>query len=358
MTPTNSNISFARGGWVSLYSLSGITVGTQVVVFNRGSVPIFLVSSSVSPTGSAIDKGVLVDVNCNFIVAQSTLNLYAYAEGGSNPIVSVQENYLQRFKQGAGYTTHAHAMGMPFDTAVALNLIPGYSRVTALGNNPLIDTSTTPEDVYPGTGLYPWPSRTVPVNVTVVSSSVNDTSAGTGCRTVSITGLDINFNIISEILTLNGTSSVTSVNQYIRINSISMITAGSSNVNAGNVDVLNGANLLQRLVAGRGSMRSSNYTVPAGFTLAVYSLLIGVNHATARTDATFATYFGSPSGPYRLPLEISTVDAPYRHDIDPPIILAEKTDFCIRCMYVGQNGTDVTGAWNAILYQNTALLAV
>lgn len=356
MSTTLSDVSVPQGAWYNIYSLTGIASGTQIVVYNKGSVPVQLSASYGEPTIGT--QGIPLYVLSNLVVAGSSDNdWWVYSDQGIAQI-SVQVMDLQKYRQGAAYVTNAHPMGMKHSTAVALNLVPGARRVTALGNNPQIDTSTTPEDIYPVGGLYPWASRTTAQTVSIVSSSVNDTAAGTGCQSVTITGLDANFNEQSEVLATNGTTPVVSVKQYVRINSIAMTTAGSSNTNAGNIDVFNGANIFSRMPTGRGSPRSSNYTVPAGYTLAIDSILIGINRPTVKTDATVATYFGAFVGPYRLPLELSMEGAPYRHDIDPPIMLAEKTDFILRGMYVSQSGSDITGAWNGILYQNSVINAL
>lgn len=78
-----------------------------------------------------------------------------------------------------------------FLQAVAYGQVPGYRRVTALGNNPDVDSGTVPEDIWAGGGAYPW--MTGATALEIVSSSANDAAAGTGARTVTINGLDINY---------------------------------------------------------------------------------------------------------------------------------------------------------------------
>ena len=356
MIPTTNDILVPTGAWYNLYALSAIPSGTQIVIYNKGSVPFLIASSYGQPATTT--AGVPLYVQTNIVVAGSSdYDWWIYVEYGQ-ALISVQSMDLQKYRQGAAYTTQVHPMGMKFSTAVSLNLIPGCRRVAALGNNSDIDTSTTPEDIYPAGGLYPWPSRTVPFIPTVISTSLNDSAAGTGVNTITIFGLDVNFNEQSEVVSMNGTTSVSAVKQYIRINSVALSTAGSIGTNDGDIDVLNGANALARLPAGLGSPRSSNYTVPAGHTLAIDSIFIGINRPTVKTDATVATYFGFSSGVHRIPLEISMEGAPYRHDTDPPIMVAEKTDFILRGMYVSESNSNITGAWNGILYQNSVINAL
>jgi hypothetical protein len=108
------------------------------------------------------------------------------------------------------------------------------------------------------------------VAMEIISNSANDTAAGTGARTVRVTGVDGNYLPFSEVLTLNGLAAVPLVNtSVIGINFIEVLTAGSGGTNAGRVDV--------RTVSGstvKAAVRSAAdvpgmshdfiYTVPAG----------------------------------------------------------------------------------------------
>lgn len=68
-----------------------------------------------------------------------------------------------------------------FKRAIGFGQVPGYRRITALGNNPDVDTGIH-EDIWTGGGLYPW--MTAATSLEIVSDSANDTAAGTGARTV------------------------------------------------------------------------------------------------------------------------------------------------------------------------------
>ena len=96
----------------------------------------------------------------------------------------------------------------------ALGYIRGVTSFRKFGRNNDIDTSTVPEEIWNGGGLRYYPSTAAALNV--VSTNANDTAAGTGARTVRVTGLDANWNEISEIVTLNGLTPVQTVNSYLR----------------------------------------------------------------------------------------------------------------------------------------------
>jgi len=237
---------------------------------------------------------------------------------------------------------------------IGFGLIQGLSRVTGLGHNPSI--AAAPADIWSGGGLYPW--MTAATSLEMVSSSANDAAVGTGCRTVLVSGLDINYVAISELVTLSGTTPVALLNQYFRINSLIMMSAGSGKTNAGTVTLRDaGAGTTRALIPliggnGVGISRQSQYTVPAGFTLQILSQYIGINGSGASRTADVSTYIQSSLGYYRLPVVLTAQDGnPYRHDGVPGLTLVEKTDFQHRCTAISAT-VELTGAWLGILRKN------
>lgn len=235
---------------------------------------------------------------------------------------------------------------------VGFGLVGGQRRITELGNNPDIDAA--PEDVWTGGGLYPWMSAAT--SLEVVAADAADTSAGTGARTITVSGLSALFVEQTEAVTLNGTTPVALATQFYRINGMVVTGAGSGRTNAGDITLRDaGAGTTRGVIpAGYGITRQSQYTVPAGHTLSVNSILLCINRPAAARDVTVASFIQSQAGVFRLPLEISlSGSAPYRHDGLPGVTIAEKTDFGLRCTYVSQTNTDLTAAWLGVLRQNS-----
>lgn len=107
----------------------------------------------------------------------------------------------------------------------------------------------------------------------VSSSDANDTAAGTGARTVAVSGLDANYEQQSEVVTLAGQTPVTTSGTYIRCNRQLVETAGSGAANAGAISVYTGdatagvpdtaAQIYSIITAGKNQTLQCNYTMPA-----------------------------------------------------------------------------------------------
>lgn len=146
----------------------------------------------------------------------------------------------------------------PFPLQVSRSQIMGHKPVYILGYSGNVgSTAQGPlwEGLTSSGGAYAYPSSAV--QMSVVSSSASDTSA----LSILISGLDGSYNAISETLALNGTSAVTSVNSYFRINNV-IVTNGK---NVGDITVSNSSTTYAKILAGVGQTEMSIYTVPAGF---------------------------------------------------------------------------------------------
>lgn len=174
---------------------------------------------------------------------------------------------------------------------VSRGLVIGASRFQRTGFNPGVGTGETTI----------WNETTTPVAypavaavVTVSSSSANDTAAGTGARAVTLSGLDSAYNAISETITLSGQSAVTSVNSYLRILSLTTISAGSGGKNAGVIYAGTGVvsagvpgTIYTSMGVGFNQSRQAFTTVPAG-TVA-YIMDISLTSDTAGVQAMLYT---------------------------------------------------------------------
>ena len=241
----------------------------------------------------------------------------------------------------------------PFELQVARGQVGGHSVVTVSGYNPDVDTAW--EMITP-IGDLSFPAAAL--QMTVSSSSASDTAAGTGARTVLISGLDANYAVITETVTLNGQTAVTTTNSFLRINNMLVTTAGTGLANAGIIYIGSGAvtsgvpAVIYNVIAvGYNNATSSQYTIPAGYTGYLVIARISLAQDTGSSLITARTRFVGTNGiPITGPLivannNISTQPFPY------PLSIAEKTRIQGEAIG-GAANNEAAGFFELILIEN------
>jgi hypothetical protein len=198
--------------------------------------------------------------------------------------------------------------------------------------------------------------------ITVSSTSALDTAAGTGARTVFISGLNASYNQVSETVTLNGLTAVNTVNSYLRVNRSWVTTAGSSGANAGAIHVGYGAvtagvplNTLAHIAIGNNQASFSVYTVPAGFTAYLVGIEYGGGAAAGAGNPAFfelSTWVRDFGGVFRnrgrIPIE-AMGSGSFAYPV--ALTVTEKADFDLRGR--ANTGTGAVGvSYDMILIEN------
>lgn len=158
----------------------------------------------------------------------------------------------------------------PFGLQVARGQVAWHSVVHVFGYNPDVD-SAAEETVWTAGGILGHPAS--PTVMTVSSTSANDTSSGTGARTIFILGVNGTGGYASETVTLNGQTAVNTVNAYDSIERVTVLTVGSGGVNAGNINIGTGvvtagvpATIYGQVYVGENNSLMGHWTCPAGHT--------------------------------------------------------------------------------------------
>lgn len=124
------------------------------------------------------------------------------------------------------------------------------------------------------------------VQMSVVSTSADDSAAGTGARTVVIEYLNGNLDTSFEIVTLNGLTPVLTQATDIRfVQAMQVATFGSLLLTAGTVTVIQGGYTYCQIGAGERTHKSSFRRVPRGKRLMVSSFFAGSNSGTSAARA-------------------------------------------------------------------------
>ena len=215
------------------------------------------------------------------------------------------------------------------------DLSPSYKQVFKFGQNASVGNSV--ETIWLEGGLYAYPPSAT--TMTVSSSDANDTSAGTGARTIQISGLDGDYNEISETIILNGQTPVTTSNSYLRVNRALVLTAGSGGVNAGIIYVGTGtvtsgvpANKYTTINGdGTNQTLQAFWTVPAGYTAYIYQTNISTGTSSATPAVLKTLLVVRPFGGVFNTKEVITIsNGNHLQDYSFPIKIEEKSDIEFR----------------------------
>lgn len=143
--------------------------------------------------------------------------------------------------------------------------VAGMSVERIHGHNPDLDTGVE-EDMWEAGGFLTY--LTGAETMEIASSDANDTSAGTGARTVLVKGLLSTYVEAEETVIMNGVTDVQTSNSYLRIEHLEVVTAGSGRTNAGNITATatSAATIQAEMDAGESLSQDAHYTVPLNKT--------------------------------------------------------------------------------------------
>jgi len=230
-----------------------------------------------------------------------------------------------------------------FYLEVAKGNIPGHSIINKFGFNPDIDNTSEPETVWSAGGLYPWSSLTSAQTLYVKSSDSGDT------EDLTIEGLDSNYNLLTEVITLTGTTAVTTNNDFIRV--FRMSYDGSSE-NAGDITahVTNATGtVVAQVDEGLAQTLMTLYTIPAGYTGYLLQFDISVQK---NKDAQVKLLAREPNGAFRVKQVAEVHEASKTYAFPVPLLFPEKTDLEVRVHDVESNNTRVTSNFDLLLIQD------
>ena len=244
----------------------------------------------------------------------------------------------------AGPRSLDYHASLPPGAAMALGRVVGLEVVKLTATRGAIPSTVTP--LWNDTNQLFYTPRTSAATLTISSSSGLDSSAGVGARTLLVEGLDASFEVISEQVTMNGQTGVTLSNSYIAVNRITILTAGTREVNQGTIYAGSGTvtagvpaviDQVLGLVNNGGAgdhagvadsrMSSTVFTVPANHTFLINSFIYGVplnsgqSHLSGIVDfdventlrKTVHIHEGWSRGPHDGPAFVAPIRIPEKH---------------------------------------------
>ena len=167
-----------------------------------------------------------------------------------------------------------------------------------------------------GGGLYTFPTEAL--TMSCVSSSASDTMS------ILIQGLDANYAAIDDVVTLTGTTPVSTNIQFFRINTV-VILSGN---NVGNISLTNGGTTYAYIEAAHGTEQAIIYTTPARQSLYVFTAQFTSGTVNPNKYITSRGVTRSSTGRIIRFWE-STFQRDVSFDIAVPFRVPPKTDFTI-----------------------------
>lgn len=247
----------------------------------------------------------------------------------------------------------------PFELQVARGAILGHVAVNADGYNAAVGTSE--EGVWGNGGTVNWPASASVMNVT--SSNAADDAASTGMRTVRIYGLDSNWDLATEDVTLDGQTIVATTTSFIRVFKAHGLTYGTGLVNAGVIYVFTGTEtsgvpdtstaIFTTILAGENESTQAFYTVPrnhTGYLLDIFgnAFVAADEHTTFRLKA--RPNANSANAGFRV-IEKHTVLSQLYTLYALPIYFDAYTDIMLTAT-AQATSTITSGAFNMVLIQD------
>lgn len=258
-----------------------------------------------------------------------------------------------------------------FFLEVSKGLAPDHFAVNKYGRNADIDTGSTPEAVYAFGGAYSFPTSARTIDVSSNSAQDDyDLVGATGALEIAIQGLDEDYNQITEVVRLDGTSVVRTTKEFIRVNRSFVISAGSNQANAGSISGRHAEGMTVFFIdRDKSQTEQCVYTVPAnhkGYLLDFSGSIVrsGSNrHATLelmfsefglKDDLLTPTTKRVIKSKQQLALE-SSGSTSFSKFYALPLVIAEKTDVYVQVINVSANNTEVFANLGIIVEKQTSV---
>ena len=224
----------------------------------------------------------------------------------------------------------------PFELQVSRNQITGHSVLNIFGYQTSVTTASIP--VWENASVYTYPTSALTMTY---ASTASET------LTMTVTGLDANYAVVTDTVTFTAGTSGTATNgtQFFRINSMVVTSTGTlGGTNVGTITAKNGGTTYAQIAIGVGKTQMAIYTVPAGFSFHLNRIdVFASNPYTSANNLTFINWQQNPA----TKVAFNVAQSPFISILDIhrqyPLIYTEKTDIQFR---VNTNaGTYAVGAF-------------
>ena len=200
---------------------------------------------------------------------------------------------------------------------VAAGKITGTKHLNKFGYNEGLTLSYEP--IWDGSSAYTYNSYAQVLRVTSDDSADNT-------ATVEVQGLDSDYNLAYETLTVGGSDGTT---KFIRVFRAIMKTHPTATENAGVITIANDSDVAQaKILETNGQTLMALYTIPAGKTGYLTHFMGTVDKSN---DAIFQIRTRKPNGDvFNVKAQFGTFATPVTYEYEVPLVFTEKSDIEIR----------------------------
>ena len=223
----------------------------------------------------------------------------------------------------------------PFGLALQKGEINRFGGIHKFGLNTAVGTSF--ETIWDGNNTYTYPSS---AGTATVTSS--DTSADND-GTVEVEGLDANYDVAKETITIGGSAGSTS---FIRVYRVVMKTANTGNANVGVITVTVSSTTVAKIQAGYGQTLMCVYTVPRNHIAYLMQIDIG-SSKDLENEIRFITKEISNGNVWNTRAFITTRGGFMEKNYVIPVKISEKTD--IELIAKASATSSISGGFELVL---------
>lgn len=237
---------------------------------------------------------------------------------------------------------------------VPLGKIVGQGYIYKFGRNDNVNTgaSNLPADI--------WNSNTAQVNyifpttagaLDIQSDAPDDADGSDGAHTLLIEGLDSGYNEISEEIAMDGGNTVTTANEYLRVNRVRVLKAGTEGANIGTIEVtFETSNMAAVILPRQNQTTQCIYTVPVGKEALITGGFVTVNRDGNTRDVDMSIKIRQFEQVFASKLFFGLNGGQFVLNPKGGMYAPEKSDIKVVCENTTVNSTDVSAALEMYLF--------
>lgn len=223
-----------------------------------------------------------------------------------------------------------------YTTEVGLGRRQGATTWNKFGYNEDIDTGTA--EVIASFGGAFAQKLASGETLNIVSNSANDDSGSTGVNQLIVFGIDANWDLATEVVTMDGLTPVTTSTTFLGVNRMTIFSSGTANSNVGTITATasSSGNTMAEMPAGQGTTQQCIFYVPRNhqflatwlYMMAIKSSGGGSNPEVGIKAYVYSEVVQSQFEVYRDTIDLS-VETTKTISPTEPFIIGEKSIFWI-----------------------------